>query len=103
MDFEQFKVKHNAGRGFAVGSHRGSKYDAVVSSLVLNTPVTVTRPEDSKFATDEKYGRYIQQLGRKVGKAIQQITDEDGAIWVCWVGDFVSKRKLTPVPEPVSA
>ena len=97
MDFEQFKKKHNSGRGFAPGV-RGSKYDAVVSSLVLNTPVTVTRPEGSKFATDEKYGRYIQQLGRKVGKAIQQITDEDGAIWVCWVGDFVSKRKTTPAP-----
>ena len=103
MDFEQFKAKHNAGRGFAEGSHRGSKYDTVVSSLVLNTPVTVVKPDDSKFATNEKFGRYIQTLGRKAGKAIQQITDEEGDIWVCWVGDFVSKRKPSATPAPVEA
>ena len=100
MDFAQFKTKHNAGRGFKVGSVRGSKYDSVVSSLVLNTPVAVTKPEDSGFANNEKYGRYIQQLGRKAGKAIQQITDEDGTIWVCWVGDFVSKPRKPKTETP---
>ena len=102
MDFEQFKKAHGAGRGFTPGV-RGSKYDAVVSSLVLNTPVMMVKPADSNFATNEKFGRYIQALGRKAGKAIQQVNDGDD-VWVCWVGDFVSKRKpKVEEPTPVEA
>lgn len=102
MDFTQFKAKHGAGRGFAPGA-KGSKYDSVVSGLTLNIPAMVVKPEDSDFSTNKKYATYLQALGRKSGKAIQQVTDEEGNVWVCWVGDFVSKPKKVTEPAPIEA